>query len=102
MRKIDWTGPLSDEDKLWLSTTGILGIEDRIKANEREFNEDNSDDEDEEIEDNYDTWTVAQLKDEVDTRNPRPNVTATGSGGKPLAVDYVRALRSWDAENPEA
>jgi hypothetical protein len=104
MRKIDWDRPLSDEDKLWLSTTGILGIEDRIKANEEQFTtsvEDEGDEDNNEVQDDYDTWTVPQLKEEVESRKPHPNVTGTGAGGKPIAADYIRALRSWDVEHPE-
>jgi hypothetical protein len=40
MRKIDWEGPLSDEDVVWLHTTGQPGIEERIERHQAQFGAD--------------------------------------------------------------
>lgn len=37
MRRIDWEGPLSDEDIVWLRQAGILGIEDKIRVHQAQF-----------------------------------------------------------------
>lgn len=37
MRQINWDKALSDEDKVWLRNSGMVGVEDRIRANEEQF-----------------------------------------------------------------
>lgn len=58
------------------------------------------------VEDDYDTWNVADLKDEVDTRNSMPDtgqveVSGTGKNGSVTKADLIKGLRLWDAENPQ-
>jgi hypothetical protein len=57
--------------------------------------------------DDYDSWSKADLEDEVTARNALANtsqveVHGTGKNGNVLAVDLVKGLRLWDQENPEA
>lgn len=42
MRDINWDEPLSEEDKAWARQAGLALVEDRIAANEKQFNEDPS------------------------------------------------------------
>jgi hypothetical protein len=56
--------------------------------------------------DDYDQWTVQELKDEVEARNAidgTTDVTVEGPGanGKTTKADLVKGLRLWDAENPQ-
>ena len=59
--------------------------------------------------DDYDSWKVAELKEEVAARNKlsdeREDVTpvsieGTGKEGAVTKQDVVKALRLWDQENP--
>lgn len=45
MRKIDWENPLSEDDILWLRSSGIPGIEERIGNHQAEFGESTPEDE---------------------------------------------------------
>lgn len=102
MRKIDWEKPLSDADVAWLNTTGILGIEARIKANREQFSDAPTDDV-EGFEDDYDEWKVGELEAEVAKREliAPIDVVATGAHDKVLKADMVKALRLWDQTNPD-
>ena len=147
MRKIDWNQELSDEDKVWLRNSGIVGVEDRIKANEEEFSGEYQEPEvpadpvtrsaldpeatqgrrpseappsgapsdvqgvgapADSVDDNYDSWKVNELSDEVNNRNDdetnpdKIEVTGTGSGGAVRKQDYINALREWDRAHPDA
>lgn len=59
--------------------------------------------------DDYDSWKVAELKDEVAARNKIADeqedvtmveVTGTGKEGAITKADVIKALRFWDDENP--
>lgn len=57
--------------------------------------------------DDYESWNVAELEDEVSARNALADtsdvtVEGTGKGGKVLKTDLVKGLRLWDQENPDA
>lgn len=57
--------------------------------------------------DDYDSWSVAELKTEVDNRNAIEGtsdvqVEGTGKNGAVTKADLVKGLRLWDAENPES
>lgn len=99
MRNIDWDQPLSEEDKAWLRQSGMPMVEQRIKANEEQFNQEPSTPDvppdtvtrsaldptarvsegpvptgetpasGEDELDDYDDWTVAELNAEVTKRN---------------------------------
>jgi len=61
---------------------------------------------DPQVEDDYDTWTVSDLKEEVETRNtmadtPQVEVIGTGKNGSVTKSDLIKGLRLWDSENPE-
>jgi hypothetical protein len=51
-------------------------------------------------EDDYETWKVAELENECNTRDPKAEVVATGANG-PVKPDFIKALRLWDQEHPE-
>jgi len=58
-----------------------------------------------EEQDDYDQWTAAELRDEVNVRNDDENtgpvtVEGTGKGGAVTKADLIKGLRLWDAENP--
>ena len=40
MRQIDWDGPLSEEDIVWLRQAGILGMEDKIATHQAKYKAD--------------------------------------------------------------
>lgn len=144
MRRIDWEGPLSDEDVAWLRQAGFMS-EARIAAHQAQFGEElapgkGPEDtltrdaldaearvrsqvegtgngspvlvtpdpiEDEGEEDDYESWKVPELEDEVDNRNQLEGtgdveVVGTGKDGKVLKVDLIKGLRLWDQENPGA
>lgn len=59
--------------------------------------------------DDYDSWKIGELRDEVEARNEiaknREGVTrvepvGTGKDGAVVKADVIKALRVWDAENP--
>lgn len=59
--------------------------------------------------DDYDSWKIAELRDEVTARNKIADdeedvtvveVVGTGKDGALTKPDYVKALRIWDDENP--
>lgn len=57
--------------------------------------------------DDYDQWSVSELKAEVDARNGIPDtsdveVEGTGKSGAVTKADLIKGLRLWDAENPQA
>jgi hypothetical protein len=56
--------------------------------------------------DDYDQWSVSELKAEVDARNglegtSEVTIEGTGSNGKATKADLIKGLRLWDAENPQ-
>jgi hypothetical protein len=56
--------------------------------------------------DDYDQWSVAELKAEVDARNGLADtsdveVEGTGKSGAITKSDLIKGLRLWDAENPQ-
>lgn len=58
-------------------------------------------------EDDYDTWTKAELEEEVTARNSLSDtsdveVVGTGKNGAVLVADLIKGLRLWDQENPGA
>jgi hypothetical protein len=110
MRDIDWDSPLSDEDKTWLRTTGILDIERRIKSNEDKHEapaeEPDSSGGVEPSDDDYEEWKVPELTAEVENRNKVEGAThveivGTGKDGKITKPDLIKGLRLWDLENPD-
>ena len=58
------------------------------------------------VEDDYNNWSVPELKDEVAARNGIQDagdveVVGTGKNGAITKSDYIKGLRLWDAENPD-
>ena len=97
MRTINWDAPLSDEDKAWLRQRDKHA---EIEANEAKFAEatkQSDDDGDNGPDDEYDSWKVAELVAEAGERKPPVDLT-----GITLKADIIAALRTWDAEHPEA
>jgi len=97
MRLIDWGSALSADDKAWALASGILGMEDRIAANEQQFA---GVVEEGDYDDDYDDWKVAELEAEVAEREPAVELTGTGKDGKVLKLDLIAGLRAWDRANP--
>lgn len=106
MRNIDWTRPLSEDDKAWALQRDL---HDKVAANEAEFAEDEPqvevvDDpqqvvdppaaEDVAPDDDYDQWKVAELRAEAHQREIADN----GTMKRP---ELIAALRKYDAEHPE-
>lgn len=57
--------------------------------------------------DDYDSWKVAELEEEVKARNDLENtsevvVEGTGQHGNVTKADLIKGLRQWDRENPNA
>lgn len=57
--------------------------------------------------DDYDSWSVEELKSEIEARNAMENtsqveVIGTGKNGAITNADRIKALRLWDTDNPEA
>lgn len=57
--------------------------------------------------DDYDSWSVDELKSEIEARNTmegtsQVEVTGTGKGGAITNADRIKGLRLWDVENPDA
>lgn len=145
MRKIDWEGPLTEEDIAWLRQTGIPAIEERIEKHQAQYDAKVpevevpsdlvtvsaldpegggstsaltgdgpmkvdptlADPQDDEADDDYDSWSVEELKAEIEARNALPGtskveVIGTGKNGAITNADRIKALRLWDADNPEA
>jgi hypothetical protein len=66
-----------------------------------------ADPQDIEDDDDYDTWKVSDLEDEVAARDGLPDsgdveIVGTGQNGKVLKADLIKGLRLWDTENPGA
>lgn len=110
MRDIDWDKPLSDDDKLWLSQRMTPELQDKITANETRFgNEDGENssfgnegveggaagENEAKFDDDYESWKLAELKAEAEGRD---DLDVTGLKNRP---DYIAALRTWDAANPD-
>lgn len=71
MRQIDWSKPLSDEDREWLLMSGQQGIEARIADHDEKFADDEEEDDDEDVQpptDEYETMTVQALADLMTAR----------------------------------
>lgn len=109
MRTIDWDAPLSEDDIAWASQRDM---QDKIQANRDRFSkevgaEDANDDskildagDDDtpaatEVEDDYDSWKVAELREEAGKRDPVVDVEGLKKD------EIIAALRDWDAANPE-
>jgi hypothetical protein len=96
MRVIDWSKPLSDEDREWLAQAGIPGMRERIADNDALFGnepEDDDTEDDEEDEPDYESKTVAELKAIGASRDPV--VSFDGAKNK---ADVIAALEAWDEE----
>jgi hypothetical protein len=97
MRVIDWSKPLSDEDREWLAQAGIPGTRERIADNDALFgNESDEDDDtqdDEEGGRNYESYTVAELKAIGAKREP-----AVSFDGAKTKADVIAALVEWDED----
>lgn len=69
--------------------------------------EPNPEDADDDATDDYDSWKVPELEDEVGVRNgvegtSQVSVTGTGKDGAVRKMDLIEGLRAWDRENPNA
>ena len=120
MREINWDAPLSEDDKAWLRQRDrhaeIEANEDRFSSG-RDFkanDEDQAkiDEQKAKIDgssssgdatapselppDDYDSWKVAELREEAGNRDPKIDLT-----GVTVKADIIAALRTWDAANPE-
>jgi hypothetical protein len=99
MRTIDWEKPLSGDDREWLEQRLTPELIDKIAENDAKFNKE-SDTESAKapaFEDDYDKWKVEELKAECDGREPPVDIA-----GLSKKADIIAALRTWDAEHPEA
>lgn len=98
MKDINWDAPLSEDDLAWLQQRMTPVLAEKVAANQAKFakEETDADDDDTEVEDDYDSWKVAELKEEAEKRDPV--IDLTGITKKP---DLIAALRTWDAENAE-
>lgn len=94
MRDIDWDQPLTEDDKLWLGQRLTPELKDKIAANEARFSE-VEDDDDDDFDDEYDSWKVAELRTEAESRE---GLDLTGVKTKP---ELIAALRTWDAAHPD-
>jgi len=96
MRNIDWDNPLSEDDKEWLRARDQYS---KIAENEAKFADMNDDHTDEEPAnaDDYDKWKVPELADEAARREPAVDIA-----GLSKKADLIAALRTWDAEHPDA
>lgn len=96
MRTINWDEPLTDDDKLWLADRMSPELADKVAANEARFSgAAEGGDDDDEFSDDYDSWKVAELKAEAETRD---GLDITGLTKKP---EFIAALRTWDQAHPE-
>jgi hypothetical protein len=95
MRNIDWEKALTEEDMKWLSQRMTPELEDKINQNKSKFK--TSAIKTGEFQDDYDKWKVDELKTEAEGREPAIDVT-----GLKTKVDLIAALRTWDAEHPDA
>lgn len=103
MRRIDWETPLSEDDELWLRSTGILGIGDRIARNRERFSggvvegTDNGAGQSPppgpvEEDDDYDDWSLTELREEAVKRGIEGQTKAK-------KAEVISALRAYDAEH---
>jgi len=106
MRTIDWDKPLSEEDIAWASQRDM---HDKIQANRDRFSKkagavdadddskivDAAPDGDDEPADDYDSWKVAELREEAGKRDPVVDVEGLKKD------EIIAALRDWDAANPD-
>lgn len=97
MRQIDWDQPLSEDDEVWLNQRLTPELKEKIAANKARFGGEDAEVETEtsEFKDDYDSWKLAELKEEADNRG---DLDTTGFSKK---ADYIAALRTWDAEHPD-
>jgi hypothetical protein len=99
VRTIDWNAPLSDEDRAW-AVQRSPKYDKQIEANDAQFAGKAAEvesDEDEGPIDEYDKWKVDELRAEAASREPAVDLT-----GITLKADIIAALRTWDAEYPDA
>lgn len=94
MRVIDWSKPLSDDDREWLANAGIPGTRERIADNDALFDVEETDDEEDGP--NYEARTVAELKALGASRDP-----AVSFDGTKNKADVIAALEAWDEEYGE-
>lgn len=102
MRTIDWDAPLSEDDIAWCLDRDM---HDKVKANQDRFSGEaddeppvvvvDNDNPPAELEDDYDSWKVAELREEAGKRNPVVDVEGLKKD------EIITALRAWDAANPE-
>lgn len=98
MRAINWDEPLTDDDKLWLEQRMTPELAAKIEANEAKFADagsEKNDGNDDTFSDDYDSWKLAELKEEAGNRE---GLDASGLKTKP---EFIAALRTWDAAHPE-
>jgi hypothetical protein len=96
MKQLDYTKPLSDEDKQWLRS---IGLGNRVDANEKEFGVRSEEDIQTvpTVDDDYDEWKISELKAEADSRDPKVEYTSNIR-----KEQLIEALRAWDREHPDA
>jgi hypothetical protein len=121
MREINWNEPLSEDDKAWLRQRDrhaeIEANEDRFSSGRSDFKVNDDDaakiatEKDKLVStegtgtpaappelapDDYDSWKVAELREEAGNREPAIDLT-----GVTVKADIIAALRTWDAAHPE-
>jgi len=91
MRKINWDEPLTEDDKAWLRDRDMHA---EIETHEAKFAPEPKD-LTPAFDDDYDSWKIGELRAEAEARE---GLDTAGLKNKP---DYIAALRTWDAANPE-
>jgi hypothetical protein len=94
VREINWDEPLSGDDLKWLEQRMTPELDEKVQANQKRFSKAARHAADDEVTDNYDSWKVPELKEEAEKRK----IDVSGLTKKP---DFIAALRTWDAENPD-
>lgn len=111
MRDIDWDQPLTKLDKVWLDQRMTPELAQKMDENAKKFssksaasagpakNPSSSTEtkDDDKFDDDYDKWKVEELKAECEGRVPKVDTT-----GITKKEHYIAALRTWDAEHPDA
>jgi|SRR6187551_2841813 hypothetical protein len=93
-RNIDWTKPLSDEDRVWAEQFPLNAP--LIEANDAEFAKkpasfDLAGDPDEDEGDNYEDLTVGDLQAEINARNEANGTSISPKGKKDELIERLRA-----------
>lgn len=89
------------------SARASVPVEDEGSSGPRRVDPTEADPQTEDTEDDYDSWKVSELEDEVAARNEmegtsQVTVEGTGKDGAVRKADLVKGLRVWDQENPGA